>query len=429
VAGLAGALALVAVCCCGGLTALVGVAKSQGRFEPNASWSWPAAAAPLTDPAPAAAAPASDWRDWAGKAIGKLVKAQGEGLAKGDEGAYLAVVDSTNSKLVAEHRKRFRILRAMGMGTWKQSTRSGAQDDGYRAWSMNMVMVYCVGGKDCDTVELTAETRWAYRTGKLVMVKLNESESADQGPRPWEVDDLVVKTGKRAVVATTKGNSWRLASAVKAVDRAAEVADKFAKWRPAPDKYVIYLAGPSSWKTWYGREQPGWAAAWAVPVSDNVSEVVVRTDAVPEDQFEMLMRHELTHVTSLAGASYGVRADWWLVEGIAEYAQFSDQPVSEYDALDAVASYVRGKQWEDDVRVDPPDEDANVVEAAGAYGISYLAVRRIAERFGRAKMLDFFGAVMHEGDDVVDAAPAKLGKSWSDVNGDCVRYIGSMAGA
>jgi hypothetical protein len=151
--------------------------------------------------------------------------------------------------------------------------------------------------------------------------------------------------------------------------------------------------------------------------------VVVRTDAVPEDQLEMLMRHELTHVTSLAGADYGTSADWWLVEGIAEYAEYGSLDVSEYDGIEAVGDFVNSKKWESDVRVDPPDEDASVAEAAGAYGVGYLAIRRIAERFGEAKMLKFFGAVMHKGKDVVAAAKSELGKSWTDVNSDCVRYI------
>jgi hypothetical protein len=337
-------------------------------------------------------------------------------------------VDPTNKALVAEHRKRFKILRAMNLGQWKEDTRSGAYDDGVRAWWINLSVGYCVGNTDCEIVKLSMKSRWAYKSGKLVMIKLDKSGVADQGPRPWEVDDLVVKTGKRSVVATTKGNEWRLNSAVKAVDKAAAVADRFAKWQPKPDKYLIFLAGPSSWKTWYGREQPGWAAAWAVPVSDHVSEVVVRTDAVPEDELEMLMRHELTHVTSLAGADYGTAADWWMVEGIAEYAEYGSLSVNEYDGLDAVGTLVRSKKWESDVRVEPPDDDASVSEAAGAYGVGYLAIRRISERFGEAKMLKFFGEVMHKGKSVVDAAKSALGKSWTDVNSDCVHYILSHAG-
>jgi hypothetical protein len=154
----------------------------------------------------------------------------------------------------------------------------------------------------------------------------------------------------------------------------------------------------------------------------------VRTDAVPEDELEMLMRHELTHVTSLAGADYGSAADWWMVEGIAEYAEYGSLNVSEYDGIDSVGSFVRSKNWESDVRVDPPDDDASVSEAAGAYGVGYLAIRRISERFGEAKMLKFFGAVMHKGKDVVAAAKSELGTSWTNVNSDCVRYILNNAG-
>jgi hypothetical protein len=237
----------------------------------------------------------------------------------------------------------------------------------------------------------------------------------------------VVKTGKRAVVATTKGLKSRLPAAVAAIDRAAAIADQFAKWTPAPSKYVVYLAGPSNWKNWYGHEQPEWAAAWAVPVGDDVSEVVVRTDAVPQSELEMLMRHELTHVTSLAGATYGGSSAWWMVEGLAEYAEFSDKPASDYDALGPVGVYLGSKAWKDDVRVAPPNEDASVSQAAGAYGIGYLAIRRIAERFGRTKMLNFFGAVLQDGKTIPEAAKSALGTSWTNVNNDCVQYIRNNA--
>src|SRR5262249_9063979 len=150
----------------------------------------------------------------------------------------------------------------------------------------------------CEPVNISAWSRWAYKANKLLMVRMDHSSASDQGPRPWEVDDLVVKTGKRSVVATTTGNAARLAAAVRAVDGAAGAADQYAKWGAPPPKYVIYLAGPSSWKTWYGEEQPAWAAAWAVPVSNDVSEVVVRLDAVDSSHLEGLLRHELTHVTS-----------------------------------------------------------------------------------------------------------------------------------
>src|SRR6185295_18270443 len=126
---------------------------------------------------------------WAGKAIAKLVKAQGEALVKGDEAAYLASVDPTNKALVSEHRKRFKILRAMDLGKWTEDTRSGAYDDGVRAWWINLSVGYCVGNADCETVKLSMKSRWAYKSGKLVMVKLDKSGASDQGPRPWEVDD------------------------------------------------------------------------------------------------------------------------------------------------------------------------------------------------------------------------------------------------
>ena len=58
-------------------------------------------------------------------------------------------------------------------------------------------------------------------------------------------------------MAASKSNAWRLAQAVPAADKAAKVADMFAKWEPAPSRYVIFFAGPEDWQRWYGARPAG----------------------------------------------------------------------------------------------------------------------------------------------------------------------------
>ena len=162
-----------------------------------------------------------------------------------------------------------------------------------------------------------------------------------------------------------------------------------------------------------------------MPVGDLVTEVVVRTEVVPQSVLEGLLTHELTHVTTLAGERDGANGRaWWLIEGIAEYAQFKDVPVRPYDAFRSTRTFVRGR-WNGEVAVSAPSSAASLDEAGGRYGVSYLGVRRIAERYGEPKMLDFWGKVVHDGDSVDEAARSALGAAWATVEADCARYIRS----
>ena len=416
--------AVLVVLSCLGATALTAVANSRGMFDPTATWALPPGA-PQIDPPPADRASDTQWRSWAYSAMKDLAAAQSEALIKGNEAAYLAPVDPANKALVAEHRKRFRVLRGLGMGQWTASINGTPSDDGYRTWRATITIGYCVGDASCKPVPLHMRSRWSYKGGTLRLVKLDESTVKDQGPRPWEVDDLQVKSGNRVVVAATSANARRLAATVRAADEAATIADQFAKWDTKPQRYVIFLAGPSNWKEWYGEEAPDWAAAWAVPVDDHTTEVVVRTDRVPTSEMKGLLTHELTHVTSLAGARYTSGRQWWMVEGIADYAQFLNRPVDAYDGLPAVRSMVRDG-WDGRVDVTPPTESSSLTDAAARYGVGFLAIRHIADTYGQAKMLAFFGNVMHKGYTLDKAARNALGRSWSSLNSECAAYVRSV---
>ena len=70
-----------------------------------------------------------------------------------------------------------------------------------------------------------------------------------------------------------------------------------------------------------------------------------------------------------------------------------------------------------------PAESASVSDATGLYGVAYLAVRRIGERFGQDKLLSFFAAVARDGRTAAQASPGVLGVPWTDAAADCDRYI------
>src|SRR5690606_17861038 len=140
------------------------------------------------------------------------------------------------------------------------------------------------------------------------------------------------------------------------------VADSLARWGGAPSRYVVFLASSGDWSTWYGLDQPGWAAGAYVNQTDN--EVVINASVVSIADTRELLTHELAHVATLSGNRDGLRGSvWWLVEGIADYAMMLDRPLYDYVAIPAVRGFV-GDSWDGDPAVDDPSSDATNEEAS-----------------------------------------------------------------
>jgi hypothetical protein len=406
-----------------GVGALTAYAVGVGAFGATPVWQDTAP----KEPPPAENAPASAWADWARRSVDDAIRAQAQALVAGDQNTFTGLADPANATLVTDLKRRFAVLRAMGLGVWTEALTGGLKQTGSRSWTGDLKVSYCFGDKNCVASQLVESSRWELHNDQLVMVELGKSDPDENGPRPWETDQLIVKRGARAIVAATKANEWRLDSAVAAADKAAVVADAFAKWTPAPNRYVIFLASPSEWSKWYGHEQPDWAAAWAVPVGDTVTEVVVRTEVVQQRGLENLLTHELTHVTSLAGKRLGAARSWWLIEGIAEYATMIGQQINSYDGLDQTHDFVKAR-WDGKPNVAPPSAKASLDEAAARYGVAFLSVRRIAEKYGQDKMLTFWGQAVHDNRSLDDASLSALGTPWTKVSADCASYIRRSVG-
>jgi hypothetical protein len=400
-----------------------------GSLTATGTSTWHGAAGqPDTAAPPAANAPISEWQTWARRTALAESNAQGKALLAGDETGYVAPADPGNTTLVNTLKMRYADLHAMGLGVWNQSL-GDLRATGDKIWTADLTIDYCFGDPTCAQAEIIESTRWSLVGSRLVLSKLDPASADDNGPRPWETDSLTVRTGKRVIVSATKSNVWRLDDAVKIADQAAAITDTFAKWEPAPSRYVIFFAGPNDWKRWYGMDEPDWAAAWSVPVARSVTEIVVRSDVVAQSDLPVLLTHEMTHVTTLAGPRYGATvANWWLIEGIAEYASHLNVPLRDYDGVDATVQFVRSS-WDGNPAVKAPAQDASQIEAGGKYGVAYLSVRRIAEKYSKAKMLDFWGRVIHDGDSLDVATEGALGASWKTVSADCARYVRAQVNA
>jgi hypothetical protein len=230
-----------------------------------------------------------------------------------------------------------------------------------------------------------------------------------------------VAAGKRVIVAAPASLAGRLPTALANAEQAAAVADRYARWGPPPDRYLVYFAGADEWSQWYGVHEPAWVAGYAQPVGDRSTEIILNAQRLGTDTavFVDTLRHEFTHVVTLAGVHRDYSAAWWLVEGIAEYVRMVGRPLDDYAGLVATRKYVHSGHWAGDIALTVPPDGASVDDAAGRYGVAMLALRRIAEKYGEDKLLDFFAAVVRDGTAPAVAGPEVLGVDWPTVVADC----------
>ncbi|MEV1287100.1 hypothetical protein [Micromonospora sp. NPDC049679] len=386
---------------------------------------------PLPARSPHPGDPGSVTQAWLGERIGELLNQQAAALLRGDERGFLAVADPA-SPAAADLKRQYHSLRAMQVTAWKPQISTAPvrieNGQGGVEWRTLASYEHCFVLPSCRTGPVVQGSRWVAAAGQLRMVAVEPSVSGQDGPRPWEASDLVVAVGARTLVATTPAHRSRLAGLLKEAEQAAAVADRYAAEGSPPDRYRVFYAGRTEWERWYGGDRPGWTAGYAVPVGGNHYEVVLNGDRLHSTLVGDLLRHEMTHAASLPGRGYRDGATWWLVEGVAELAGAGGRPVSRYDGLTELRGLLRTSRWNGRLNTAEPSAAADAGEVAARYGVGYLAVRHLVDRFGERQVLAFFKAVVHGGRTLDEVARQVFGEEWPALHDDCVTYVRAAAG-
>ncbi|WBB79040.1 hypothetical protein O7606_23080 [Micromonospora sp. WMMD882] len=359
-------------------------------------------------------------------AIGDRLDQQAGALLRGDRPAFLADVDRSAT---ADLTRQFTALRALRVAVWRAEP-SGAPSPtpGQPGqWRQLVTYRYCFVEPACTPSPVLVGTRWREAAGGPRLVAVEPSTSARTGTRPWEVDELTVTVGRRTLVATTPELRGRLPGLLADAEAAAAVADRYVVDGERPDRYRIFYAGREEWRRWYGGGRPAWSGGYVVTVGGGHHEVVLNADALRAGGVGDLLRHELTHAASLPAGGWPGQESWWLVEGLAELAGAGDRPTVGYSGLDQVRRLLTAG-W--DGRLDDlaPADDASPDQVAASYGIGYLAVRHLLDRYGEQRLLAFFREVVHDRRPVAEAAPEILGVPWPTLRDDCVAHVRATAG-
>ncbi|MET8349820.1 MULTISPECIES: hypothetical protein [unclassified Micromonospora] len=353
------------------------------------------------------------------------LRRQSTALLGGDRAGFLAVAEPA---VQADLRRRFAALRALKVTVWR------AEPSGLPApvvgkpgeWRLLVRFQYCFVVPGCRPSPVLIGTRWRENGAQPLLVAMEESKSAETGTRPWEISDLAVAIGPRTIVATTPALRGRLPGLLAQAEAAATVADGYVVTGSPPDRYRIFYAGRSEWQSWYGGGRPQWTGGYAVTVGGGHHEVVLNADGLPSSGADDLLRHELTHAASLPERGYPGKTTWWLVEGLAEYAGAGGQPVDRYEGLAQVRKLVRSS-WDGRLEGITPADDASADRVGGSYGVGYLAVRHLVDRYGPQRLLAFFEAVVHGRKAFEDAAEQAFGEQWSTLHDECVAYVRAAA--
>lgn len=415
------ALGLVAVISLCAAPVAVGFAVVRGVSGPSSS------AAPTPSPTPARSPAAGDPTPvvaaWLRDRVTEALTAQGRALLAGDEKTYLATAEPTAAAVL---RRQYANLRALGVTRWEPAVAAPPVRQANGQWRALVEIRLCSGGPECQPGPVTIGTLWTDSAAGVRLAAVEPSRSTLDGPRPWEVDPLVVKAGRRVTVATTASHRRDLNRVLAEAEKAALVADRYTVGGPPPARYHVFYAGPAEWKRWYGGGRPSWTAGYAVPVGGRNLDVVINAAAPHRTRLDDLLRHEMTHAASMPGTGYDPTS-WWLVEGVAELAATGGIPTSQYDGLADVRRLVREGGWSgrlEDLAVAP---DATDWQVSAAYGVGYIAVRHLTDRFGEPDVLAFLEAVVHRGTARDDAAREVFGQPWSELAAQCVAAVRAVA--
>ncbi|SNT58247.1 hypothetical protein SAMN05421812_110279 [Asanoa hainanensis] len=337
-----------------------------------------------------------------------------------------------DKKLRAELERRFKSLRAMKVTNLQLTADSGPFDDkkvgGWSEWGVTVAINHCFVVATCEPDRMLVDTAWRDSPSGYRLVKWSGVKDL-RGPQPWEVSNLTAAVGSRAIVAAPKALASRARSFLPAAERAAKIADKYVLGRK-PDRYVIYLAGPSDWKKWFGGSED-WAIGFAIPASEERSDIVLRAEEISGGYAESVMKHEMGHVATLAGRDYRDYngENWWLTEGIAEYIEWDGRSVGSYDRKLSSRKFLREKSYKGDLEKLVPDDDAPDWQIDAAYGLAYYATRCVADQYGHKKLMKFADQVLRNGRPSEAESPVILGADWKTVSKRCLAYTKQKVGA
>ncbi len=332
--------------------------------------------------------------------IRSVLKAQRQALLSGNEVGWLNDVDPDVPGLLLAFRRIYRNLRAMGISAWDAEV---THDDRIplATTTLDVSVDYCFLLPACQPQakgqahppHTTLGITFGEKSGRVYVEGLNVPpvKRSDVLALPWEVSDLTVLLGNRVIVAAAPGVAGWAAQALPLAEKAAVVADRYSRWTPPPSRYIVYLAGHAEAKMWLRGDLEATREVGVAQQlgSHDIQVVILLPEAATGGRLREVIQHEFGHVATLRGTEPDpatFASDDSFVEGVAEYIAHAGEPVNTSRNA-SVRRFLKSDRWKGEVilPVYLDADDADVTTAK--YGIGYLTVRYLADKYGENLML------------------------------------------
>ncbi|GAB3870740.1 hypothetical protein [Terrabacter terrigena] len=265
------------------------------------------------------------------------------------------------------------------------------------AWDVRVSLTYRIRG--FDTAPRAFDLDLTLKADPASPRRPEVTASAPSGrPQPWDLTGLRVRRSPTALVLAV-GDDARLEEiSRRARTAASRVATVWGSARPAVwiapvnDADAARLLGRTDGPAGLG----GVAAATDGPLTPGERAGADRIILVPKawtslrpDGRDVVMTHELTHVTVRGSTTRGVPV--WLSEGFAELVAYTPIDLPETAVVAPALALVRARGMPTAL---PADDDfaPGTPTLQAAYGLSLLALRTLADAHGTRAVVDLYRA-------------------------------------
>ncbi|GAA2746540.1 hypothetical protein GCM10009868_32390 [Terrabacter aerolatus] len=335
-------------------------------------------------------------------AVTRLLRDRVGAADRGDEAGWLAPLGGASvTSLRTTQSAVFARMRAMQAGDLevtgvREVTEPVAAPRGTQVeWDVRASFTYRLRGFDRGARTFDLDLTFRADPAHPGDLAITASAPSDR-PQPWDLAGLVVRRSATAlalVVGTPSRVAEVVARARTAASRVAAVwgDSRPAVWvSPATDADAARLLGRSA------DDLRGVAAATDGPLTPGQPAGADRIVLVPgawtslrPDGRDVVMTHELTHVTVRASTTRAVPV--WLSEGFAELVAYDPIDLPEATVVAPALERVRTSGLPAALPADA-DFEPGTQTLAAAYGLSLLALRTLADRYGTQAVVRLYRA-------------------------------------
>lgn len=438
------------------LAALAVLLSACGRLGPDTarggdgpavlvspSRSSPAGVGPGAGSVPLSGAEAGGERE---QALEALLAERAAAVRAGDRARFLALLDDPRSPFGLRQRDLFDRLIRLPLGAFDYSAvepapalgPERAREVGPAAWAARVSGSYTLEG--FDRVARPFESH-------LTVVRRSTgwrlADDADGGtpPQLWDLKDLRVVPGRRVLVV---GNAPPAVLAAYARHGDEAVARTSAVWsRPWGGRLVVVAPATVAEMAQQVGERPesvGQVAAVTDGPLDTrgrggADRIVVNPDAflrLEETGRRVVLAHEALHVA--VRATTAGQVPLWLSEGLADYVGYGGLGLGREEVAAPLLALLRQRRGPSAL---PSDDDFDPAHTtiAPSYNAAWLAVSLMADRYGPARLVEFYEEAAAGGasgeatpeESTRQAFAAVLGVTQEEFTAEWLRHLAALA--